>query len=418
MEMIKYVNYLIAMVFICCYSYQLFYVAAALLKKPRTSGRVNYHRYAVLISARNEEAVIAQLIKSIRNQSYPSKYVDIYVVADNCTDRTAEIARANHACVWERFNTSQVGKGYALRFLFQNIKTAGLDQNYDGYFIFDADNLLDEYYIENMNRTFSDGHRIITSYRNSKNFGDNWISAGYSLWFLRESRYLNQARMSLGSSCAVSGTGFLVHSDIVKKNQGWNHFLLTEDIEFTVDSILQGERIAYCPEAVLYDEQPVSFRQSWNQRLRWAKGNMQVFANYGGKLIRNIFEKGSFACYDMVMSIMPAIILTVLSCILNTAGFIVSLVYKDADILVLLQSIGEFLVNGYLMMLAMGALTAVTEWKRIHAPAYKKIAYVFTFPLFMITYIPISIAALFKKVEWKPIHHGVSKTLDEVRAKV
>ena len=116
-----------------------------------------------------------------------------------------------------------------------------------------------------MNKTFSKGYRIITSYRNSKNFGTNWISAGYSLWFLREAKFLNNARMMLGTSCAVSGTGFLVSSEVIRERGGWNYHLLTEDIEFTVDTVIRGETIGYCAGAMLYDEQPTRFDQSWNQ---------------------------------------------------------------------------------------------------------------------------------------------------------
>ncbi len=71
------------------------------------------HRFAVLVAARNEEAVIGQLIESIQMQDYPSELVDVYVVADNCDDSTASVAREKGAFVYERFNKVHVGKGYA-----------------------------------------------------------------------------------------------------------------------------------------------------------------------------------------------------------------------------------------------------------------------------------------------------------------
>lgn len=148
------------------------------------------------------------------------------------------------------------------------------------------------------------------AYRNSKNYGDNWISAGYALWFIRESRYLNNSRMLLGTSCAVSGTGFLFSRQVMESTNGWKFHLLTEDIEFSVHHILQGRKIGFCADAVLYDEQPVTFRQSWRQRLRWARGFLQVFRKYGFGLVKGI-GKGHFSCYDMSMTVMPAYILTV-----------------------------------------------------------------------------------------------------------
>lgn len=414
-ELIRIVNYAIAIIFFACYAYQLVYLAVPLLKRDKPHGKPSLHRYAVLISARNEEAVIEHLLESIWRQDYPSELVTVFVVADNCTDRTADVARKSGAVVYERFNTLQVGKGYALNYLMQRIR-ADYGDVFDGYFVFDADNLLEPNYITEMNRSFSDGYRILTSYRNSKNYGDNWISAGYALWFLREAEFLNHARMLLGTSCAVSGTGFLFHREVLA--EGWNFFLLTEDIEFTVHSILAGEKIGYCPTAVLYDEQPVTFHQSWRQRMRWAKGYLQVFQKYGWQLMRGIFSRNGFSCFDMSMAIMPAIALTVLGLLANGVASVLG-ICAGQNVWIAVQSVAETLRNLYLFMLGIGALTTVTQWRQIHTTALKKIAYTLTFPLFMMTYIPISFVALFRRVEWKPIEHTVAVSIRELnRTKV
>lgn len=405
MSVLSTLNLIISLLFFACYFYQLLYLLVPYVKRPRPAAPASLHRYAVLIAARNEEGVIGNLIESIRGQDYPAELVSVFVVADNCTDHTAEAAREAGAAVFERFDTAQVGKGYALDFLLRRIAFERGDV-YDGYFVFDADNLLSPGYISAMNRQFDGGSRIVTSFRNSKNFGDNWISAGYALWFLREAEFLNHARVLTGHSAAVSGTGFLFSREVLRENGGWPFHLLTEDIEFTVDAVTRGETIGYAPDAVLFDEQPVTFRQSWRQRERWAKGYLQVFAKYGGDLLRGV-ARGSFSCFDMAMSIMPAIVLSCLCLGVNLAAGVLS-VLAGGPLFGLLTPLLGFLIYPYLFMFFIGSVTTVSQWRQIRATTAKKILYTFTFPLFMLTYIPISLAAMFKKVTWKPIEHKVN----------
>lgn len=394
------INAVISALFFICYTYQFLYIPLVLLKKRRPLPHpAASHRYAVLIAARNEENVIAGLLDSLAAQTYDMSLVTVFVAADNCTDSTAAIAREHGAVVYERFNHVNVGKGYALDFLLQQ-------EGFDGYFVFDADNILSPDYLERMNESFSAGNEIVTSYRNSKNFGDNWISAGYALWFLRESRYLNGARNRLGSSAAVGGTGFLFSQRILDESHGWRFYLLTEDIEFSIHHILRGERIAICEDAVLYDEQPTDFRQSCRQRLRWAKGYIQVFRRYGADLLKGT-AKGSWSCFDMSMSILPAFILTALCLLANLTLTALGLMQGDG-VWFAMRSLLECMGSVLATLLVLGGITVASEWRRIHAPAWKKIAFTLTFPLFMLTYLPISLAALFMKVEWKPIHHSVN----------
>ncbi len=430
-EVIRIVNFVLAVLFAACYSYQFFYLAVPFVKKDKPHTPAKLHRYAVLICARNEEAVIGPLLESIRRQDYPAELVTTFVAADNCTDATAALAAAGGAVVYQRFDRLRVGKGYALDWLLENIRRDYGDA-FDGYFVFDADNLLEPGYISAMNRTFGDGYDIVTSYRNSKNFGDNWISAGYALWFLREAQFLNHARALLGSSCAVSGTGFLFGRQVLARRGGWHFYLLTEDIEFTVANVVAGERVGYCPDAVLYDEQPVTFRQSWRQRMRWAKGYIQVFRHYGKDLLRGCLRgtpqvaagpaagpnalQRRLACYDMTMAIMPAIVLTFAGLAANIGATVLGLL-AGQNLWIAIQSVLEMVTNTYLLMLFLGGVTTVTQWKNIHTTPLRKIFYTFTFPLFMMTYIPISFAALFQKVEWKPIEHTVALTLADVQSK-
>lgn len=413
MEIIRKVNYLIAVLYIVCYFYQFIYMILPLIMKEKKHKKVKKHKFAVLISARNEEKVIANLIDTINNQDYPKKLIKIFVVADNCTDNTAQVAKEAGAIVYERFNKLQVGKGYALNFLLEKIDQKHSKEKFDAYFVFDADNLLRTNFITEMNKTYSDGFEVITSYRNSKNFGDNWVTAGYGISFLRESKYLNNARYLACTSAAISGTGFMFSDKIIRRYGGWNFFLLTEDIEFTVNNVLNNVKIGYCKSAVLYDEQPTKFSQSWTQRMRWSKGYLQVIQKYGPSLCKKAAIDLDFASFDMAMVTVPAVFLSIVAILCNLLICGLSIL-TGKGIWVSLISILEFAKNSYLMMYATGLLTTITEWNQIHTSAFKKILYTFTYPIFMATYIPISFVAFFKKVEWKPIEHTKSSTLDEV----
>lgn len=414
METIRIINYIITVIFAVCYSYQFIYVPVSLWWQHReknikngsqdpsadTDGR-ELKKYAVLICARNEEAVIGDLIDSINRQTYSGR-VTTFVMADNCTDRTYFTAIDHGAAAYTRRSKDLIGKGYALEALLKEIRR-DFPEGFDGYFVFDADNILAPDYIEEMHKCHMEGNDIITSCRNTKNYGDNWISSGYGLWFLRESMYLNYSRHKLGSSAAISGTGFFFSGAVLKDIGTWRFHLLTEDIEFTIDRICKGHKIAFCRNAVFYDEQPVSLKQSVTQRMRWARGYIQVFRRYGKDLVSGIFH-GNFAAFDMAMNIMPAFLLTAVSIICNLLYGIIGAV-TGGDITIALWSMFETVFNGCALLFVLGGITLITEWKNIHASPVRKIFSLFSFPVFMLTYIPIAFTALFVDPGWKPIRH-------------
>ncbi|MBR7182249.1 MAG: glycosyltransferase family 2 protein [Clostridia bacterium] len=395
----------VGILFVLMYSYQFFYAIFGFFKKPKSYPATDQSkRYAVVISARNEELVLPHLIQSIKEQTYPADKITIYVIADNCTDRTAEVVRELGAVVLERQDKEKIGKGYALEFLFNHISANGSIRDHDAYIIMDADNLMRPNYIEEMDKAYCAGNRILCSYRNSKNYDGSWVSAGYSLWFMRDSRLLNHPRTVLGASACATGTGFLIDSEIIERNGGWKHFLLTEDVEFTVDSLMQGERVGYCHNAEFFDEQPEKFGQSWRQRKRWAKGYFQVVAHYAKPLAKHIF-RGSWSLYDITMNYLPALLLSSLQIFAMVVLLALNGIFCQAFSLTLLFGLLSFLVGSYFLFFFMGLLTIIAEWKHIYCKKWKAILHLFTFPIFMLSYLPIAVVALFTKVEWKPIAH-------------
>ena len=245
------------------------------------------HKYAICIAARNEKYVIGNLLDSINKQDYPKELLTVFVVADNCTDNTAEIVRKHGAVCYERFDDVNKTKGFALEYLFDRIEEDYGRMSFDGYFIFDADNLLKSNYISKMNDAFDSGEKIITSYRNTKNFDENWIASTYALHWIRSIRTNHRARSVLRLATNIQGTGFLFTNEIVK--DGWHYTSLTEDRALTADAVAQGYRISYQDEAEFFDEQPVSLKVALRQRLRWSKGHLLAFAESGPYLFINIF---------------------------------------------------------------------------------------------------------------------------------
>lgn len=412
-------NFILGVLFTVCFLYQgVFFLVGILRGEVRLPPAKRRHRYAFFIAAHNEEAVIANLVRSIKEQDYPSELIDIFVVADACTDDTARVAREAGAIVYERNDLARKGKSWVMDYGFDRILNE-YPGRYEAFFIFDADNLLSRDYVSIMNDAFDQGYLALTSYRNSKNYGSSWISSAYATWFLREARFLNNARMICGTSCAVSGSGFLVSAKIIEGMHGWDFHTLTEDIQFSTFCAIHGVRIGYAP-AEFYDEQPVTFAASWKQRMRWTKGFYQVFFTYGSQLVKSFAILRRFAAYDLFMTVAPGNLLSLISVLVNVTFLIVGslshgFLATDRELAMCFGSIAMTFGSMYLTFFVLGLLTTVFERRHIHCPSRLRVfANLFTFPLFMFTYIPITVAALFLKVDWVPTQHGVSVTLDQV----
>ena len=159
METWEIINLIVGIVFSLLMAYQFLYIIIGLFKKKKFKETKTQSTYGVLIAGRNEELVIGQLLDSIKKQNYDIEKIKIFVVADNCDigDKTAIIAREKGAVVYERHNKDEIGKGFALDFLLKNIAKDFPDYDPDGWFVFDADNILDKNYIYEMNKAFNQG---------------------------------------------------------------------------------------------------------------------------------------------------------------------------------------------------------------------------------------------------------------------
>ena len=356
------------------------------------------HRFMAIIPAHNEAAVVTNLIESLKNQDYPKELYDIYVIADNCTDNTAEVARKAGAIVYERFDESKKTKGFALQwFLAQKIEE---DAPYDAFCIFDADNIADKNFLKAMNKKLCQGENVVQGYRDIKNPTDNWITAGYAIFYWTMNRFYHLARYNLGLSPLLNGTGFMVRFDIIKPT-GWNTKTLTEDIEFSLKNIIEGRKLGWATDAIVYDEQPTSFKQSWSQRSRWTVGHIQCMQEYTGLLAAAVKEKKTLMNFDGLLYILgsiPMFIITLLLILLNVIIYIANGM-NGAE---LLMNCLRYLIPTFLLPILTAILIMVLDKKPIK-PMIKGLIF---YPLFLGSWLLINFKCLFvRNTKWEKIDH-------------
>ncbi len=398
-----------------CFAYQWFLVLLNFIKKPRKFPDAEAKKYAVLISAKDEANVIGQLLDSLNKQDYPKGLLDIYVVADNCTDNTAEIANSYGAKVYERNNTTLKGKGYALNELVHHVWDTVGKGYYHGYMVFDADNLVDKNFAKEINKAISSGYKIATGYRNSKSCNSSWISYCYSMFWLREGVQINRARSILGLSATVTGTGYCFTEEILTKDGGFISTTLTEDVEMTFRWIVKGEKVAFCNDAIIYDEQPDKFSASFKQRARWTRGNLQCYFKYGFKLLLGCFRKNARSCMDTLSYILIPTVFSIIAFILNLVFGIPLILSGELNITALLTTAMFSVIFGYFYTLLFPLFAILSERKRIHASIKKCVLYAVFYPIFMLSYVPILVYALFSKVGWAPIKHEQTISIEDIK---
>lgn len=358
------------------------------------------HKFMAILPAHNEEAVIGNLIESLKNQDYPKELLDIYVIADNCTDNTVKIAKEAGAIVLERHeeDPAKQTKGAALQwFLKQKIEE---NADYDAFFVFDADNIVDVNFTKAMNKKLCQGEEVVQGYRDIKNPTDSWISAGYAIFYWTMHRFYHLARYNLGLSALLNGTGFMVKFDIIKPT-GWNTDTLTEDIEFSLKRIIQGKRVGWATDAIAYDEQPVGFKQSWSQRSRWTVGHIQCLNEYTKPLAVAVKEHKTVMNFDgllyMIGSI-PMFILTVVLVVINFVMYILGGM-STPDLIV---NCIRYLLPTFLLPIFVGIIIMWLD-KRPIKPMIKGLV---LYPLFLGSWLLINFKCLFiRDTKWEKIDH-------------
>lgn len=422
MELLGKIGAALLTVYSVLVAYRVVYYIIGFFSKPRLYPEAKkLHSYGVVIAARNEERVLGNLLESIRAQDYPKELVTVYVVADNCSDSTADIARSYGATVYERHDPEKARKGWALEWLFEQIRRDRGIESVDAYLFFDADNLLARDFITQINRAFDYSGDLAVGYRNTKNFDTNFISASYAIHFYESTAFMHRPRAILRQSTHIAGTGYAMSSRLLR--DGWHWTCLTEDTQLCLSSIASGLKIEFCEAAEFFDEQPYSVGVMLRQRIRWAKGRLVCFFLLFPKLIRGIFtcRERKFSCYDMLFYILPYSLISALASIIySVAKFVAELLASNAAFPALpaLFAAVPGLLSAFgvswLGIVAEGAVVALRERRHIRCGTGKLILYVFLWPFFAVTGVPVSIVSLFMHVKWKPIRHDKDMAIEDL----
>ncbi|MBE5806162.1 MAG: glycosyltransferase [Clostridiales bacterium] len=390
--------------------YQLVISLCSLIKvKEKPLVKDKEHRFMAIIPAHNEEKVIVNLVESLKNQNYNKNLYDIYVIADNCTDRTAEIAKEAGAIVYERFDEDHKTKGYALNwFLKQKIEE---DAPYDAFCIFDADNIVDNNFLKAMNKKLCQGEDVVQGYRDIKNPTDSWVSAGYAIFYWTMNRFYHLARYNLGLSPLINGTGFMVKFDVVKPD-GWNTKTLTEDIEFSLKRIIEGKKLGWATDAIVYDEQPVGFKQSWSQRSRWTVGHIQCLKEYTKPLAVAVKDNKTIMNFDGLLYMLgsiPMFVLTILLLVLNLVMYF----FNGMSVTDLLWNALRYIIPTFLVPIFTGIMIMIIDKKPLK-PMIKGLA---LYPLFLGSWLLINFKCLFKReTKWEKIEHNIDKSIEDMKS--
>lgn len=365
-------------------------------------------KFAILIPARYESKVIEDLLISIFKQTKKVNMQDVFVIVESDDDPTVKIAKKYDVSVFVRKDLHLKSKGYALN----EVVTYLCKENiyYEAYFILDADNILDKDFIFNMEKSYIDGYDIATGFRNFKNGNDSIIAACSGITFSFLNSNGNEVKSRQSRNITLSGTGLFIVGDLIKKWKCFPFHSLTEDYEMTLYSIENNLTSYYNKEAMFYDEQPVTYKNTLNQRIRWVKGYFDNRKIYIPKLRKKLKSNPNFGSVINEISGMRPYIIMIVGAILYILSQIINIVYNYSfDNFITFISLAKILLIvglAYALFALMTLFVIKKDIDKLNLSKNMQFKTVLFSPLFFVTYVPCALKALFKKdVKWEKVEH-------------
>jgi cellulose synthase/poly-beta-1,6-N-acetylglucosamine synthase-like glycosyltransferase len=256
-------------------------------------------RFAILIPAHNEEKVLTRCLDSIRNLNYEERLCETFVIADNCSDKTVEVAKRYKVGILERTDVVNRGKGYALAWGLGRVNLS----DYDAVVIVDADCILQENLLLAFNGRLQAGQKVLQARVGIFNRKQSFLTYLLYLGNLMENFLFYGGREKLGLSSFLRGTGMCFSTEILRRHN-WGGFSETEDLEFSLKLMEEGTRISFVPETGVLAIQPAGLQTAYTQKRRWAGGTFSVIKKHFLRLLYNGLKPGKFCLIEAAFSLL------------------------------------------------------------------------------------------------------------------
>lgn len=390
MKTLEIIN-IIIMLLLVVYGLYFLITALFLFKKRKKDSIVSdkYSHFTILIPARNEEEVIKDAIQSFKRQKYPKDNYEIVVVINNTTDNTLGVCNAEgvRCILCER---KIKNKGDALKEAFDRLKK----EKTDAYIIMDADNVVNDEFLGEMNKSLNEGTLVAKSSMDIKAKENTWVSSSYAIYFFIQSILYSIPRNNIGASCAINGTGIMIKKEVIDKF-GFNVRTITEDLEFMTLCALNNIKIKFVEGAICYAEHPSDFKVSMIQRRRWTKGIYEGFIIYFNSIIKNMIKRPNIELLDSLLIYSTPLIL-----ILSLISIFINFLIVPLPIYLIITSFS--LLVSYISISLCALFVCVKSKKKIK----DFLTGIIMFPIFLLSWQYLNIIILFKKeVVWDEIKH-------------
>jgi len=339
---------------------------AALRHPPPGRRRAGFTRFAVIIPAHNEQVMLPQTLRSLAAQTYPADRYSVHVIADNCSDQTAALARKLGATTHERVDPANPGKGQAIAWLL-----AQLISKPDAFVFIDADSTIDPHFLEAFDWHFTAGRDALqASYRVAQPQSAPLVTLrALAFGLMHELR--GRAKARLGLSVGIWGNGFAISREVLERI-GWRSFSGTEDAEQHIRLVLAGVRVTFAQEAAVYGHMPASLKLAQSQQRRWEAGRLALLRRYWLQLIAaTLLRRNASAGVALIdVALPPLSIIAAGECALLCLALLLGAGFEAVLALAVLTGLGFYVVVGFhfarlpaCALLALGHAPVYVFWK-------------------------------------------------------